>query len=180
MRKDLTPETRRAGAMHDDAGEVDDPRAINADSLQTAEYLRQCLADFARVRLRVTGTCMRPVLAPGDDVELVSAARRHPFMGDVVLVRHAAGLRLHRLVWGPPFAGAHRAWRTASGRGVVDAPLRSEDVLATVVSIERDRRINAAPRRGWMIVVLLSLVREGPLRLWRRIMRRRQTDEHEP
>jgi hypothetical protein len=151
----MTPETRFPESSNN-GDEVQDPRTIDADSSQTE-------------------ACMRPVIEPGDEVELVSAARRPPFVGDIVLARQVVGLRLHRLVWGPPFAGPHRAWRTASDRGVVDAPLNSQGVLATVVSIERDRSVNAAPRRGWMRAVTLSFLREG--RLW---LRKRLGRTHRP
>ena len=68
------------------------------------ELLRECLSAFPHVRLTVTGRCMEPALRHGERVHLVGARRRRPRVGDVVLARQKDGLRLHRLVWGPPLA----------------------------------------------------------------------------
>ena len=79
---------------------------------------------------------MRPALAPGDRVRLVSRKQRPPRVGDVVLARHPEGLRLHRLVWGPPLTG-RGAWRTKADRAVLwDPRLPSDRVLATAVTVE--------------------------------------------
>jgi hypothetical protein len=65
-------------------------------------------------------------------------------MGDVVLVRQAGGLRLHRLVLGPPFSRS--AWRTQGDRlEVPDPPVVPADVLGTVVE-PRGRRLGLALR----------------------------------
>jgi hypothetical protein len=87
------------------------------------ELLRDCLAEFPHVRLTVTGRCMEPALAHGEKVLLVSAARRRPRVGDVVLARQKEGLRLHRLVFGPA-AGPPGALAHAADRGLLlDPPL---------------------------------------------------------
>jgi hypothetical protein len=105
--------------------------------------LDDCLAGFERVRLTVTGDCMRPALEPGDTVVLEPARHAPPRFGDVVLLRHPAGLRLHRLVWRPPFL----AWRTKGDRAVFfDPAVRPQDLVATVVSSDPRR---ARPRSGW-------------------------------
>ena len=120
------------------------------------ELLRDCLAEFPHVRLTVTGRCMEPALAHGEKVHLVSAARRRPRVGDVVLSRQKQGLRLHRLVFGPPFAPPRARWRTKADRGLLlDPPLRAEDVLASIVGVEG--RPGARPRRT--LLALASLVR---------------------
>jgi hypothetical protein len=166
----MPPEPNNAVASDGDSDEVRVPRSIDVDSLQTEKYLRDCLATFSRVRLRATGTCMRPVLEPGDDVELASIAQCPPIVGDIVLARHVAGLRLHRLVWGPPLAGPHSAWRTASDRGALDETISPRDVMAKVVSVERGRHRNDKPRRGWVLAAIRSLLREirNRLRSWLR------------
>lgn len=118
--------------------------------------LRECLASFPWVRLTVTGRCMQPALEHGEKVHLVSAARRPPRMGDVVLACGAQGLVLHRLVWGPPFALPGTRWRIKADRGLLfDPPLVPADVLATVVAIER----RLAARPGRPALALLSLWR---------------------
>jgi Uncharacterised nucleotidyltransferase len=120
------------------------------------ELLRDCLAEFPHVRLTVTGRCMEPALAHGEKVHLVSAARRRPRVGDVVLSRQKEGLRLHRLVFGPPLAPAGTRWRTRADRGLLlDPPLVADDVLASIVSVEG--RPDARPRRT--LRALASLAR---------------------
>jgi hypothetical protein len=130
------------------------------------EVLRECLSSFPHVRLTVTGRCMEPALAHGEKVRLVAASRRRPRLGDVVLARQRDGLRLHRLVWGPPLAPAGRPWRTKADRGrLLDPPLAAADVLASVEAVEG--RLARGPRRT--LRALLSLasgiaarVRMGP------------------
>jgi hypothetical protein len=110
--------------------------------------LRECLTSFPWVRLTVTGECMRPALASGERVHLVHRERRPPRLGDVVLARGPEGLRLHRLVWGPPLAWPGSRWRTKADQGrLLDPPLEPADVLATVVAIEPRPRV-AARRPG--------------------------------
>jgi hypothetical protein len=116
------------------------PSLDASDAFQDA-VLRECLASFPHVRLTVTGDCMCPGLASGETVLLTAAAQRRPWLGDVVLVRQAEGLRLHRLVWGPPLTRGG-AWRTQADRGPIwDPRVRAEDVLATVVAVERAGRL---------------------------------------
>jgi hypothetical protein len=125
--------------------------------------LRDGLAAFPWVRLTVTGQCMEPALAEGAKVRVVAARRRRPRLGDVVLARGRDGLRLHRLVWGPPLALPATRWRTKADRGrLLDPPLDPWDILGTVVEVEehptaRSRRPGKA---AW------SLVR-GVLARWR-------------
>jgi hypothetical protein len=94
--------------------------------------LRDVLATFRYARMRVTGECMRPTLLPGDVAIVASAERRPPRIGDVVLVRHAEGLRLHRLVlrW-------RGSWRTMGDRTTrLDPPVGAGSILGTVAGVE--------------------------------------------
>jgi hypothetical protein len=145
-----------AAAQVHDLGE---PQTEAGDGVEVPfgeELLRDCLAEFPHVRLTVTGRCMEPALAHGEKVHLVSAARRRPRLGDVVLSRQKQGLRLHRLVFGPPIAPPGARWRTRADRGLLlDPPLRAEDVLASIVGVEG--RPDARPRRP--LLALASLVR---------------------
>jgi hypothetical protein len=119
------------------------------------EVLRDCLASFPHVRLTVTGRCMEPALRHGEKVLLVGASRRRPRLGDVVLARQSEALRLHRLVWGPPLAGAGSAWRTKADRGLrLDPPLAAADVLASVTAVEG--RPSARPRRAGRALLSLA------------------------
>ncbi len=97
--------------------------------------LRDVLATFRYARMRVTGECMRPTLLPGDVAIVASAERRPPRIGDVVLVRHAEGLRLHRLVlkW-------KGSWRTMGDRTTrLDASVGAGSILGTVAAVEGRR-----------------------------------------
>jgi hypothetical protein len=119
------------------------------------ELLRDCLASFPHVRLTVTGRCMEPALRHGEKVHLVGASRRRPRLGDVVLARQREGLRLHRLVWGPPLASSGSRWRTRADRGRrLDAPLTADDVLASVAAVEG--RPGAHPRRAARALLSLA------------------------
>jgi hypothetical protein len=130
------PVSRPATIDHDEGGPA------TSDFQETV--LRDCLLSFDHVRLRATGVCMVPEIRPGDTLLLARPALRPPRLGDVVLARHAAGLRLHRLVWGPPFSPPHARWRTQADRGALwDPALAPGDVLATVVGIA-----DAPGRRG--------------------------------
>ena len=126
------------------------------------ELLRDCLASFPHVRLTVTGRCMEPALCDGEKVHLVGASRRRPRVGDVVLARQRDGLRLHRLVWGPPLVRSGAPWRTKADRGrLLDPPLAADAVLASVEAVEA--RPGTRPRRPGR--ALLSLARGIAARL---------------
>jgi hypothetical protein len=114
------------------------------------EVLFEGLLDaFEQASLTVTGDCMRPVLVPGQRVRLAST-RHHPArLGDIVLVNHTYGLRLHRLIWKGP-----RAWRTKGDRSRhADARVEPRHVLGTVFAAEDGRDV----RRGWRSATLRSL-----------------------
>ena len=138
-----------------DLGEPNTPAAEGIEVPFGEELLRDCLAAFPHVRLTVTGRCMEPAIAHGAKVHLVSATRRRPRLGDVVLSRQKEGLRLHRLVFAPPIAPPGSRWRTKADRGVLfDPPLEAKDVLASIVTVEGDPA--ARPRR--VTTALVSLV----------------------
>jgi hypothetical protein len=109
------------------------PETGHLTDVGTDAVLRHCLDEFPWVSLAVTGSCMEPYLRGGERVHL---SRRAPQMGDVVLARHRTGLRLHRLVWGPPLP-LLRSWWTQADRGPIwDSRIAPEDVLATVETVE--------------------------------------------
>lgn len=97
-----------------------------------AELMRECLRAFGEVRFRVTGECMAPDLPAGRIVTV--SARQSPRLGDVVLVQQREGMRLHRLVVGPPLWWKRTGWRTKGDRlPTLDPPLTAADVLGTVI-----------------------------------------------
>ena len=108
---------------------------VEAEPGRVQALLRDSLGAFEAVTFRVTGECMGPVLAEGDVVRVASAGRRRPRFGDVVLVATGEGLRLHRLVWGPPLAFA--SWRTKGDRAPgFDGPLSPRSALGIVLGVE--------------------------------------------
>jgi hypothetical protein len=140
-------------AVHD-LGEPE-AAAAGAEVPFGEELLRECLASFPHVRLTVTGRCMEPALLHGEKVHLVGASRRRPRVGDVVLARQKEGLRLHRLVWGPPLAPSGSPWRTKADQGRrLDPPLAAADVLASVAAVEG--RPRSRPRRAGRALLSLA------------------------
>lgn len=122
--------------------------------------LVDCLATFPEVAFAVTGRCMSPDLAEGERVRVVSPAHRRPRVGDVVLTRDQGDLRLHRLVWGPPFVRRSTGWRTQADRAsLLDPSLAEADVLGTVVA-KGGRSYEGRPAQA-----LLSLARAVCARL---------------
>jgi hypothetical protein len=116
------------------------------DKSMSEALLRELLDQLPHVQLYVTGDCMRPALVPGDTVLLSSARRRRPRLGDVVLVRLAGGLRLHRLVWGWPARGGAR--RTKADRSAYwDPAFSPQDLWGAVVGVERGGLALPRPRR---------------------------------
>jgi len=97
-----------------------------------ADWIRACLGVAAgQAQLTVSGTCMDPVMTAGEQISLRSPAPP-PLVGDVVLVRTAAGLRLHRVVL------RFGEWiRTKGDRGTyLDPAARTTDVVAIADSGE--------------------------------------------
>jgi len=116
---------------------LEGPPPLGPEARIAEAILADCLHSFPHVRLTVTGECMGPALRPGDTVLVAEPALRPPRFGDVVLFRHPEGLRLHRLVWAPPLAGAGSAWRTKGDRSPRwDPHISSGDVLGTVIAVE--------------------------------------------
>ena len=140
--------------------------SVEASPAFATACFRESLDHFDAVRFRVTGTCMLPVLAPGEVVRLKTSARARPRFGDVLLFSTRDGPRLHRLVWRPPFA----RWRTRGDRAPgFDGPLDPRTALGTVIGVERDLALVPvfSRTRG-----LVSLVRGILLRLGRAWTRR--------
>jgi hypothetical protein len=129
------------------------PVRLHTDAFEDS-VLRECLAGFDRLRLTVSGDCMRPALHAGDTVVLAPVRAVPPRFGDVVLLRHPAGLRLHRLIWSPPGL----RWRTKGDRaGFCDPALSRADLLATVVAVDPPRGpVRSTPRALWSLLAALG------------------------
>jgi hypothetical protein len=134
---------------------VSEIATVDATGVLTEAVLRDAAGHFPRLRITVTGGCMRPELEPGDVVLLAPPSLHPPRFGDVVLAMLPNGPRLHRLVWRP--VGA--AWRTmADGARVIDAPLTRGDVLGTAIGVE-GRPARTLRRRARAAASLLGAVR---------------------
>ncbi len=108
--------------------------------------LAGCLGLFPHVRLRVTGQCMSPDLNEGETALIASPSHHKPRVGEIVLARHADGLRLHRLVWKWPVLSGRSCWLTKADRSwSCDPRIEPGAVLGTVVAVEAD---GAARRIG--------------------------------
>jgi hypothetical protein len=104
-----------------------------------SDLLIQCGETFNHFRLRVTGSCMEPVLSHGDTVLIADASTRSPQIGDIVFLRHQNGYKLHRLIWGPPFIPRFLAWRTKADRADIwDGKHSYRDIIGTVIAVERN------------------------------------------
>jgi signal peptidase I len=94
------------------------------------------LREHGRVRARVSGGSMLPVLRPGDLVELqcVSSSPAEP--GDVVLVRQHGQLVVHRLL----AANDNGLLTRGDALPHLDPAVGTDDVLARVVGLSRRGR----------------------------------------
>jgi hypothetical protein len=83
--------------------------------------------------LTVSGTCMEPALPEGSKVRL-KAATGPVRTGDIVLLRVAAGLRLHRVVL------SFRGWiRTKGDRGIYLDPKAARQAVIAVCDANEAR-----------------------------------------
>ena len=126
-----------------------EPRPAEGEAI-----LRGCLSEFPYILLTVTGRCMEPVLEEGQSVRLSNAS---PRLGDVVLVKHPDGLRLHRLIWRLPFRS--RGWRTKGDHSfLADPSVSREDILGVAEA--------AAPRWANLLAALRSLAAAAVCKMW--------------
>ena len=139
--------------------------AADASPELSRAVLVECLREFPHVRLTVSGHCMSPAVREGEVVTLVSAARRRPRLGDVVLAATAEGLRLHRLLWTSPLGG----WRIkADAAPTWDAAVSGADIIATAIRVQQgdDARPTRSLARwlGSVLAVVRAHVRSRALR----------------
>lgn len=129
-----------------DFAAASDPGALKLGSPGLASLIREVLARGSRVRLRAGGASMQPYLRDGD-VLLIGAPARPLKTGDVAafMAPPDGALLVHRLI------GVRDGSLRFKGDGVrfVDPPVRAEDVLGIVLSVERaGRKVGFAGRKG--------------------------------
>jgi signal peptidase len=124
-----------------------------SSALQTAnalgcELAGEVVRTFGRVRVRVTGMSMIPAVWPGDVLVVERRAAEKIERGEIAVAEREGRLVAHRVVGprtdaGLPFGSAQgkKPAATITLRGdsllAADEPLRAEELLGTVVSIER-------------------------------------------
>lgn len=89
------------------------------------------LAGAAELALRIRGDCMEPVLREGERVTV--KARRLYLPGDLVVVRGAAGLLVHRCLGYRPRRSGWEIWTRADRATGADPAVPLADVLGRVV-----------------------------------------------
>jgi signal peptidase len=117
--------------------------------LQTAnalgcELAGEVVRTFGRVRVRVTGMSMIPAVWPGDVLVVERRAAEKIERGEIAVAEREGRLVAHRVI-GPTADAGLKPTATNAGtitlRGdsllAADEPLRAEELLGTVVSIER-------------------------------------------
>lgn len=99
-----------------------------------------------KLRLRVTGLSMLPAVWPGDIVTVQSREAARLLPGELVLVDDEGRLRLHRLIASQMSPGDDRLVTRGDSLAANDPPVRGEQVLGVVTSIERGS-VSFAPSR---------------------------------
>ncbi len=142
----------------------------NANALG-CELAGEIVRTFGRVRVRVTGTSMIPAVWPGDVLVVERRAVEKIQRGEIAVAERAGRLVAHRVV-STPASSAPKPTATNAGRPSValgfspassaviaplltrgdsqlapDEPLHPEELLGTVVLIERGRAARQ-PRRA--------------------------------
>jgi hypothetical protein len=106
------------------------------------------LADRDGVTFRAHGTCMYPVIRPGDVLRIRSCAVADAQVGDIAVCRTPNYLFSHRVIAkGERDGRAFVVTRADRNTGEGDRPTFDEDLLGVVVRIERDGREVSAQAR---------------------------------
>jgi hypothetical protein len=106
---------------------------------------------------------MEPALREGEVVTLVSAARRRPRLGDVVLTSVDGGFRLHRLVWRRPGG----RWRTKADRAPTwDSASNDADLIATAIEVRSGFRARPTRRARPLLRSLVAVAAAHLRALW--------------
>jgi hypothetical protein len=129
-----------------DFSAASDPGVLKLGSPGLAGLIREVLARGSRVRLRAGGASMQPYLRDGD-ILIIGVPTRPLKIGDVAAFTAPpdGALLIHRLI------GVRDGSLRFKGDGVrfVDPPIRAEDVLGIVLTVERaGRKVRFAGRKG--------------------------------
>ena len=141
--------------------------------------VKEVLARFGRVRLRVQGLSMAPAVLPGDILEIRSANTGGLVIGSLVLVDRADRLIAHRLI-----AGGRELLTRGDSRWRYDPPVDHSHVIGVVSRVIRDGRPQpVSPRCGvlrgtaWRLAIG---VRRATARLASQVRQLRKNERNEP
>ncbi len=88
------------------------------------------------VRVRVTGSCMYPLIRPGDWVWVDTTSKPRLEIGQVLCIRKGAEILIHRLVKD----GSEGELITKGDRNAAyDSPTQPSDVIGIVVAVQRGK-----------------------------------------
>ena len=98
---------------------------------------------------------MQPFLQPGDEA-WVAPSPPEVRRGDVVVLRTAAGLLVHRLLRAEPWSQPERLWTQGDSNRLPDPPASAENLVGRVLTVRRRGGSLAldTPRwraSGWLI-----------------------------
>jgi signal peptidase I len=112
-------------------------------SVTACSLLAESVRIRGGIRLPAVGTSMVPAIHPGDVLSIQPVDSKEVSLGDVVVYEREGVLIVHRVV-GIFAAPSDPYWVTQGDRSLRDdAPIRTDELLGRVVSIERkNRRVN--------------------------------------
>lgn len=114
--------------------------ALHIANALGCELAGEVVRTFGRVRVRVTGMSMIPAVWPGDVLVVERRAAEKIERGEIAVAERSGRLVAHRVI-GPRADAGLKLTATITTRGdsqlAADEPLRAEELLGTVVSIER-------------------------------------------
>jgi signal peptidase I len=107
--------------------------------MQPIELFQHILDSGLRLRVRVTGRSMRPMVRSGDVALVAPVSNRALFPGDLILFRNRHGQPvLHRILFRRQTVGMPPFYRTKGDACLAfDPPVGDGDILGRVIRIER-------------------------------------------
>jgi len=156
---------------------MNDPAASSRSLILASLDIGRVLADRDGVTFRAQGTCMYPVVRPGDVLRIQSCRAADVAVGNIAVCRGPDYLFSHRVIYkGQRDGRDFIITRPDRSSGGGDAPIFDENLLGVVLTIQRDGRpvplAPAAypwPTRGYFRV-RLALIEAAP-RLYRWLLK---------
>jgi signal peptidase I len=138
---------------------------IHPDEIVTQSLVEEILRSVGRVRLRVTGTSMVPIILPGDIVSVDRASQEQISPGDIALFSQHGKFLAHRVVHKNFASGDEESYVITRGDRlkVSDPPVPASQILGRVTLAERGNYIfrPAKAVKGWHRLTLGLLRTSG-------------------